>query len=134
MSNRSNLKPADFATVAKELERLRENSEIGSALGADVTLYCDDELFELLERLGEELRFVLITSEARVLPAGEKSELARPAEAISGLWIGAAASGHGKCARCWHRRPDVGSDPEHPEICGRCLQNIETAGETRRFA
>ncbi len=119
--------------VAKELERLRENAVIGSALEADVTLYCDGALREALDALGEELRFVLITSEARVCAVAERDPAASAAESVEGLWIAAAASPNPKCSRCWHRRAEVGSDQAHPEICGRCVTNLD-AGEIRRFA
>ncbi|MGW8369498.1 MAG: isoleucine--tRNA ligase, partial [Gammaproteobacteria bacterium] len=105
--------------VSKELERLRESGGIGSALEADVTLYGDDALYPALSALGEELRFVLITSEARVAYAADRDPTARAADTIEGLWIGAKASTNPKCARCWHRREDVGADRDHPDICGR---------------
>ncbi|HHH39612.1 MAG TPA: isoleucine--tRNA ligase, partial [Sedimenticola sp.] len=121
------------AEVGKRLEQLRGDGAIGSSLDAEVDLYCDGELRETLEQLGDELRFVLITSYARVHPADEA-----PAEAVAtgieGLALLALPSAHPKCSRCWHHREDVGSNPDHPEICGRCVENIETAGETRRFA
>ncbi|MEK7190790.1 MAG: zinc finger domain-containing protein, partial [Pseudomonadota bacterium] len=53
---------------------------------------------------------------------------------VKGLAVQVAPSAHAKCARCWHQRPDVGSHPEHPLICGRCVQNIGGAGETRSYA
>ena len=119
--------------VSKELERLRESGGIGSALEADVTLYGDDALYPALSALGEELRFVLITSEARVANAADRDPTARAADTIEGLWIEAKASTNPKCARCWHRREDVGADRDHPDICGRCVSNL-AAGEMRRFA
>jgi len=89
-----------------------------------------------LTPLGDELRFVLITSDARVHAAE-----ARPAEAVpadpgaeAGLWIHVRPSDAVKCVRCWHRRADVGTDPAHPELCARCGVNLDGAGETRRFA
>ena len=78
----------------------------------------------LLQSLGDDLRFVLITSAARVAPAAEAS-----AEQVL-----VHASGHAKCERCWHYREDVGSDPAHPDICGRCVSNLAGPGEARRFA
>jgi isoleucyl-tRNA synthetase len=121
--------------VARELERLRGGSEIGASLDAEVTLYADEPTAALLGRLEDELRFVLITSYADVAPAGRRSDEAVSA-ALPGrdLWIAARASGHPKCVRCWHRREDVGSDPGHPELCGRCVENVEGDGERRRFA
>jgi isoleucyl-tRNA synthetase len=86
--------------------------------------------------IGDELRFVLITSAARL-----RSASARPADAVAaqsvakdGAWIAVMVQDAPKCARCWHRREDVGSDPRHPEICSRCVVNLEGAGETRRYA
>ena len=119
--------------VSRELERLRVAGGIGSALNAEVDLYCEPKLHETLVRLGHELRFVFICSEARVHALDE-----RPTNAIEtpvkGLSVQVAPSAHAKCARCWHQRPDVGSHPEHPLICGRCVQNIGGAGETRSYA
>ena len=122
--------------VSKELEALRNAKTIGSSLDAEVTLYCDAPLGEQLGRLGDELRFVLITSEARVLPASEAP--ADSIEAATGdgqaFRLVAGASPHPKCVRCWHHRADVGASAEHPELCGRCVDNVAGEGERRRFA
>ena len=117
------------------LEGLRKEGVIGANLDAEVDLYADDATLSVLNKLEDELRFVLITSYARVHPF-----TARPAESsvvdIEGGQVAvlARASGHGKCVRCWHHREDVGSHVAHPELCGRCVENVEGAGETRRFA
>jgi isoleucyl-tRNA synthetase len=120
-------------TVKKVLEALRGSGTIGSSLDAEVELYCNDQLQAGLASLGDELRFALITSDARVLPAD-----ARPADAEAteneGLWIRAIASPHAKCGRCWHHRADVGSYPAHPSLCGRCVENVDGSGEIRRYA
>ena len=119
--------------VGKQLEGLRSERAIGSPLDAEVDLYCTDELFEVLSRLEEDLRFLLITSYARVHPVTE-----RPADVVTtdidGLWIKVEASRHPKCSRCWHHREDVGIEPQHPQLCGRCVENVVGAGESRRFA
>jgi len=122
--------------VSGELERLRAAGAIGAPLEAEVDVYVDATQRARLEGLGDELRFVLITSEARLLDADQ-----RPADAVAavdvakeGAWIAVRALPHAKCARCWHRRPDIGSDPGHPELCSRCVSNLEGAGETRSFA
>ncbi len=120
--------------VGKELERLRVAGDIGSSLDAEVDLYCGPELKQRLERLEDELRFVLITSYARVHAAGERGAEAGAAEDVEGLWIAVSPSTHAKCVRCWHHREDVGSHGEHPRLCGRCVDNIEGAGETRLYA
>jgi len=119
--------------VAKQMEQLRGDGAIGSSLDAELDLYCDDALYAVLERLEDELRFVHITSQARLHPIAEKSEAAIATE-LDGLFVQIAASEHEKCSRCWHRREDVGSNTEHPELCGRCVTNVDGAGEPRRFA
>jgi len=121
------------AAVAPVLEKLRVAGGIGGSLDAEVDLYCDDPLRSRLASLGDELRFVFITSYARLHPLGE-----RPAEAIDtevkGLAVAVAPSAHTKCVRCWHHREDVGRDGAHPTLCGRCVENIAARGETRKFA
>ncbi len=116
--------------VSKELEHLRVVGGIGSGLDAEVDLYCDPATARELGRLGDELRFVLITSYARV-----HAKEARP-EGIEGADVGiiATPSVHPKCVRCWHHREDVGTHGEHPELCGRCVENVAGAGERRQFA
>ncbi|XSG85653.1 MAG: isoleucine--tRNA ligase [Methylohalobius sp. ZOD2] len=120
--------------VSKELEKLRERGGIGASLEAEVTIYCEGEYYDLLTRLEDELRFVLITSQAEVRPLAEAPAGAEPAEEIAHLKILAEPSSHPKCIRCWHRRSDVGSHPDHPEICGRCVENVAGSGENRRYA
>ncbi len=123
------------AAVSKQLEALRKDNAIGSSLDAEVTLYCEGELLNTLQQLGEELRFVLITSEAKVQPLEQAPDDAVDAELDSGaLKIVAIASPHAKCVRCWHHRADVGDNSEHPELCGRCVENVAGDGEQRRFA
>ncbi len=120
--------------VSKELERLRVAGGIGSSLDAEVDLYCSPTLQQLLGHLRDELRFVLITSYARVHAAEDRGEDAIAAEGLDGLWISVMPSAHGKCVRCWHHREDVGSHAGHPQLCGRCVENITGAGETRVYA
>ena len=120
--------------ITPVLERLRNESRIGASLDAEVDLYCDGRTAEALKALEGELRFALITSEARVHPADQRPAEAEAAEAVAGLWILARPTDHAKCVRCWHRRADVGEDERHPEICGRCVSNVEGEGEARRYA
>jgi isoleucyl-tRNA synthetase len=122
--------------VLRELERLRVAGEIGAPLDAIVELYADPETRAALAPLGEELRFVLITSEAHVHPVEERPEAAVPAdpEGRSGLWVYVHASTAAKCVRCWHKRSDVGTVAAHRELCSRCASNLDGPGETRRFA
>ena len=123
--------------VNRELERLRNAGEIGANLQAEVTLYCGSELHQRLALLGDELRFVLITSAATIQPViNEPPPEAMHYQLENGdeVWIAVAASAHQKCTRCWHYREDVGSHAAHPELCGRCVENIDGEGEMRRFA
>ena len=122
--------------VSKRLEQLRVDSKIGSSLDAEVDLYCDDATYKLLSALEDELRFVLITSYARVHPLAEAADDATDCQLENGstLKIAAIKSSHGKCVRCWHHREDVGNHGEHPELCGRCIDNVAGAGEPRSHA
>ncbi|QXH47696.1 isoleucine--tRNA ligase [Pseudomonas xanthosomatis] len=121
------------AAVNKELENQRSAKVIGGNLQAEVTLFAEDGLTADLNKLGDELRFVLITSAASVVPFAQA-----PADAVAteveGLKLKIVKSGHAKCGRCWHFRADVGSHPEHPEICSRCVDNLSGSGEVRHYA
>ncbi len=119
--------------VSKELELLRKNSDIGSSLEAEVTIYAEDKLLTDFKKLKDELRFVLISSYAQVLPLADSPKDAKDTE-MPGVKIHAIASSYKKCERCWHYREDVGINSNHPDICGRCVENIEGEGETRLYA
>jgi len=119
--------------VNRVLEALRGEGALRGSLDATVTLYCGEELEATLARLGDELRFVLITSEAIVRPLAQAPDSARATD-LDDLRLSAQASAQEKCERCWHRRADVGSDPEHPTLCARCVTNVEGPGEVRHFA
>ncbi len=131
--------------VSKQLEQLRKEGSIGSSLNAEVTVYASGDTFEALHKLDDELRFVLITSEAKVEKADSQpaGSVAAEGENVDGVWLSVKASSHEKCVRCWHHRQDVGSDPQHPELCGRCIKNVEAIlhknsgsgeGEARHYA
>lgn len=119
--------------VNKALETARNDGILGSGLEAEVTLYCDPELYKVLNALQDELRFVLITSQAHIKPLD-----AVPANAVQtdvpGMQIVLVKSEHAKCQRCWHRTADVNSDPKHPQICLRCVDNLSAQGEKRVYA
>jgi isoleucyl-tRNA synthetase len=121
--------------VSRELEKVRNTGAIGAPLDAEVDLYCTPALLKVLQPFGEELRFAFITSAARVHPADQ-----RPSDAVSAeegdanaAWIVVKPSDAAKCVRCWHKRPDVGKHADHPELCGRCVENVTGSGETRRY-
>ena len=119
--------------VNRELETQRSQGALKGGLDAEVTLYCGDALGSLLARLDDELRFVLITSEASVQPLADTPTDAASTD-VEALALKVVPSPHTKCERCWHRRADVGKHPEHPTLCGRCVVNVDGPGEQRRFA
>jgi isoleucyl-tRNA synthetase len=112
------------ADVQKRLEELREKGAIGSSLQAEVELRAAGAKAALLQSLGNDLRFVLITSQANVTPVASEAEEA----------IVVTPSSATKCERCWHWRDDVGVDAGHPTLCGRCVANLFGAGEPRSVA
>jgi isoleucyl-tRNA synthetase len=107
--------------VLRALETAREAGEIGSSLQAEVDIEAPAEDYAALASLGDDLRFVLITSAATVHAGPERTVRVR-------------RSAHPKCERCWHYRADVGAAPGHPSLCGRCVANLFGSGEPRRFA
>jgi isoleucyl-tRNA synthetase len=107
--------------VNKAIEALRTEGKVGSSLQADVRVSAAAEDQALLSSLGDELKFVFITSKANVA-AGD------------GLAVAVSPSSGTKCERCWHWRDDVGHDKAHPALCGRCTSNLYGAGERRRIA
>ena len=119
--------------VSKELEGLREKGDIGSSLDAQVTLYCSEELRNVIALLEDELRFVFITSEITV-KAGDSAPDDATTTEMSGLKLTVFPSDKPKCVRCWHHCIDVGENSTHPELCGRCVENVDGKGENRRFA
>jgi isoleucyl-tRNA synthetase len=122
--------------VNKEIEKCRNEGEIGSALEAAVTLYCqaNSKLAKNLLMLNDELRFVLITSAANVETTVTHPDAVLVQINNEELGVKVTALSFPKCARCWHRREDVGSVVEHPTICVRCVKNLsENTGEKRLY-
>jgi isoleucyl-tRNA synthetase len=125
--------------VAQELEKLRVAGTVGGSLDAEVEVFAKDEFREKLMALGDELRFLLITSEAKVKRVSNAA--GPPVGAIKvveiakegGVWVRVQAKAAQKCERCWHHRDDVGSNAGHPTICGRCVDNVTGPGEARRY-
>ena len=110
-----------------------DQGELGSSLQAKVRLFVNENAHKLLDQAGDELRFLLITSEAQYLPIDQAPAGLERNELDGGLEIAAEVqvSTAEKCIRCWHYREEVGSNEEHPEICGRCIENVTGPGETR---
>ncbi|MEG0201934.1 MAG: class I tRNA ligase family protein, partial [Comamonas sp.] len=107
--------------VNKDIEAVRVTGLVGASLQAEVTISAQHEDLALLQSLADDLKFVFITSAAQAV-AGEALAVAvKPSEAA-------------KCERCWHYRDDVGVNPEHPSLCGRCDSNLHGTGEVRKAA
>jgi isoleucyl-tRNA synthetase len=120
--------------VKRHLEVLRQDGKIGSSLDADVTIYADQALIDQLQSISDELRFVMITSSASLKPLDSADSEAISLRNGGKVFIEASPSTHDKCVRCWHHREEVGSNAQHPELCGRCVVNIDGDGEQRRYA
>jgi isoleucyl-tRNA synthetase len=107
--------------VNKDIEVLRAEGKIGSSLQAELTIAVPPADREILLSLGEDLKFVFITSSAEVWNAPAYSAAVTPSKGT-------------KCERCWHYSNQLGSDPAHPTLCPRCTSNLFGAGETRSFS
>ncbi|HJV70151.1 class I tRNA ligase family protein, partial [Ideonella sp.] len=105
----------------KEIETVRTTGAVGASLQATLTITAPAQDAALLRSLGDDLRFVTITSAVKVVEGATLSVVVTPSTAP-------------KCERCWHYRDDVGADAAHPTICGRCVSNLSGAGETRKVA
>ncbi|GAB2658838.1 isoleucine--tRNA ligase [Arenimonas aestuarii] len=108
--------------VSKVLEPMRAGGDIGASLEAEVDLSVDPAVASRLAPVADELRFFFITSRLDLEPGS-----------AGAAKVDASASGHGKCVRCWHYRADVGSHADDPQLCGRCVENVNGAGESRRW-
>ena len=121
--------------VNQHIEQKRHEGVIGASLEAEVTLYAEGQVYEHLCALGEELHFALITSAAAVQKAADGVPAHAAATSYEGLFITIAASQWPKCARCWHRCPEIGSEEAYAEICARCYTNLYSdSGEVRYYA
>tara|TARA_R110000772_G_scaffold64210_3_gene143740 strand:+ start:62276 stop:65098 length:2823 start_codon:yes stop_codon:yes gene_type:complete len=120
------------SAVNKVLEGAKKEGLVGGSLATEVTLFCDESLMNSLVKLGDELRFVLISSAARLAPLSAANEAV--ATDVDGLQVRVAASDGEKCSRCWHHREEVGQSLEHPELCFRCIDNVDGNGEVRFYA
>ena len=108
--------------VAKVLEPMRASGRIGAALEAEITLTASADTAAYLQPLAEELRFLFISGDVTVVAAQTDD-----------VFVSAQPTSKAKCVRCWHHRADVGVDAAHPELCGRCVSNVEGPGEERRW-
>ena len=126
--------------VNKNIETARGNKIINANLSADATLYADGAMYDSLAKLGEELRFVLITSSATLQPLDQAAteilveDAQESNESAADLKVVITAADGTKCVRCWHIRNDIGVDSTHPELCARCVTNVAGLGEVRHYA
>jgi len=118
--------------LRKELEEMRRDKVIGSSLDAEVDIYCNDENYQALSELKDELRFVFITSDARIHLLSEKPKEATDID--KSLAIMVIKSSYQKCVRCWHHREEIGENEAHKDLCARSIENVAGEGETRVFA
>ncbi|WLQ14051.1 isoleucine--tRNA ligase [Hahella aquimaris] len=121
-------------SVNKALEEARNAGKVKGSLTTEVSLFATPEMQRDLSALGEELRFVFITSGASVFGVEEASEANSVATETEGLRVGIRSSEYKKCGRCWHHREDVGAHSSHEDLCGRCIENIDGSGEERKYA
>ncbi len=121
-------------SASRVLEGMRKAERIGAALEAKLVIHADPALQARYADSADELRFFFITSELHFAPLDPRpDEAARVELEGAEAWVSAGVSEAGKCVRCWHRRDDVGSHAEHPELCGRCVANVDGPGEDRRW-
>jgi isoleucyl-tRNA synthetase len=121
-------------SASRVLEGMRKAGDIGASLEAQVDLFLDNALLERYTPAAGELRFVFITSELTLAPLAAKPAHAVKVELAEGeAWLAASVRTAAKCIRCWHLRDDVGVHGDHPEICGRCVENVAGQGEVRRW-
>jgi isoleucyl-tRNA synthetase len=107
--------------VNKEIEAVRSAGQLGSSLQAWIDITVNESDAALLHSLGDDLKFVTITSKATVKTGKSLTIAVSPATAK-------------KCERCWHYRDEVGQTCTHPGLCGRCISNLFGAGEERTMA
>ncbi|WP_449428007.1 isoleucine--tRNA ligase [Rhodanobacter umsongensis] len=121
-------------TASRVLEGMRKAEQIGAALEAKLVIHADAATVARYAPAADELRFFFITSELRLdLAGGQPDDAVLTELEGADVWVSATVSEAAKCVRCWHRRDDVGTHADHPELCGRCVSNIEGPGENRRW-
>ena len=106
--------------VNQSIERLRNENKLKGSLDSNVIISANEEDKSILDKLGSELHFVFISSQASVIDGDTLS-------------IQIDQMSDDKCTRCWHRDSTVGESKDHPEICSRCEENIDQSGESRSF-
>ncbi|EQD30468.1 isoleucyl-tRNA synthetase [mine drainage metagenome] len=120
------------STINRTIERERREGRMGKSLEAAIRLYLPPTLLETIRPVGSELHFLFLTSRVDLEPApAPRGSI--PIDGIDGAGLRLERASGRRCGRCWHYREDVGGQPDHPELCGRCLENLFGAGESRAF-
>ena len=122
------------AAVNKQIEAARNAKLVGSNLSAQVDLWVNNDLYTALNQLGDELRFVLITSQVNLHHITDATANNGEATDMDGLRVKISPAAGTKCARCWHVLPDVGTHSVHSTLCARCIVNVSGSGEERQYA
>jgi isoleucyl-tRNA synthetase len=121
-------------TASRVLEGMRKAEQIGAALEAKLAIHAGAAAMARYAPVADELRFFFISSELHLdLAGGQPHDAVLTELEGADVWVSATVSDAAKCVRCWHRRADVGTHTEHPELCSRCVSNIEGPGENRRW-
>jgi isoleucyl-tRNA synthetase len=120
--------------VSKRVEELRSAGRTGSSLATEVDVWAEGDTLATLRQVEDELRFLLITSDARVADLADAPDDAQRTSLAAGqVAVRVTPTEHTKCVRCWHQREDVGASKDHPELCGRCIENVDGVGEVRKI-
>ncbi|MEO6967057.1 MAG: isoleucine--tRNA ligase [Rhodanobacteraceae bacterium] len=120
-------------SASRVLESMRQSGEIGASLDAKLAIHADPSIVDRYKPVAEELRFFFIVSDLRLDLGGAQTDAVLTELEGADVRVSAMVSDDPKCIRCWHHRADVGAHPDHPELCGRCIENVDGAGETRRW-
>ncbi|MEP6898163.1 MAG: isoleucine--tRNA ligase [Rhodanobacter sp.] len=121
-------------TASRVLEGMRKADLIGAGLEAKLVIHADAAIQARYAESSDELRFFFIVSELQMTSLESRPDDAVKVELEGAeVWVSASVSSAAKCVRCWHRRDDVGGHAAHPELCDRCIGNIEGSGENRRW-
>ena len=102
-------------TVKKSIENVRIEKIIKTSLESKVTLKaCGDE-YNFLKSVENELATVFIVSEVVVENAD-----------VTELVVEVTKADGGKCERCWAYSKTVGDDSDHPTLCKRCADILNS--------
>ena len=119
--------------VSRMIEEARNDNKVGSSLECKLDLICNDKLYQNINNISDELKFVFIVSECTLRLGNENDSYSIDKNPYK-LSISISKSQNNKCERCWHLNETVGTIEDHPTICRRCSDNVYGDGECRKFA